>query len=137
MPLTKLRTAISAHLSPERTRRATLFERRTVSRLDWDRLVRFNRWLELIGKVTTALWIGGLLSLVLGVDWEQVLAEAVNSGRPVKAALALVVAIATFVFIAARSLIGFARWRIQRELWRREVARPHQRGDDRPASEPA
>ena len=29
----------------------------------------------------------------------------------------------SFVFLAARSLIGFARWRLQRELWRRDVRR--------------
>jgi hypothetical protein len=29
----------------------------------------------------------------------------------------------TLVFLAARSMLGFARWRIQRELWRRDVAR--------------
>jgi hypothetical protein len=29
----------------------------------------------------------------------------------------------TLLFVAARSAIGFARWRLQRELWRRDVAR--------------
>jgi hypothetical protein len=27
------------------------------------------------------------------------------------------------VFLAARSMLGFARWRLQRELWRRDVER--------------
>jgi hypothetical protein len=30
---------------------------------------------------------------------------------------------ATLPFVAARSAIGFARWRLQRELWRRDVER--------------
>jgi hypothetical protein len=29
----------------------------------------------------------------------------------------------TVLFVGVRSLIGFARWRIQRELWRRDVER--------------
>jgi hypothetical protein len=29
----------------------------------------------------------------------------------------------TLVFLAARSMLGFARWRLQRELWRRDVER--------------
>ena len=37
---------------------------------------------------------------------------------------AVVVAIlaAILMIVAVRSVIGFARWRIQRELWRRDVA---------------
>jgi len=27
------------------------------------------------------------------------------------------------VFLLARSLIGYARWKLQRELWRRDVER--------------
>jgi hypothetical protein len=27
------------------------------------------------------------------------------------------------VFLLARSMLGFVRWRLQRELWRRDVAR--------------
>jgi hypothetical protein len=50
----------------------------------------------------------------------------VNSGRPVQGALALAIVIPTLVFVAARSLIGFGRWRLQRELWRRDVARLEQ-----------
>jgi hypothetical protein len=29
----------------------------------------------------------------------------------------------TLVFLVARSAVGFARWRFQRELWRRDVER--------------
>jgi hypothetical protein len=64
-----------------------------------------------------------MFSLVVGVDWREALEAAVNSGKPIKAAVVLVVVVPTLLFVAARSLIGFARWRIQRELWRRDVAR--------------
>jgi hypothetical protein len=46
-----------------------------------------------------------------------------NSGKPVKGALVLVFVVPTLLFVAARSLIGFGRWRLQRELWRRDVER--------------
>ncbi len=48
---------------------------------------------------------------------------AFNSGRPVRGALVLVVILPTLAFVAARSMIGFGRWRLQRELWRRDVER--------------
>jgi hypothetical protein len=60
---------------------------------------------------------------VLGVDWKNAVEETVNSGKPVEAAIALVLVVGTLAFVAIRSLIGFARWRIQRELWRRDVER--------------
>jgi uncharacterized membrane protein YcfT len=122
----RLRTALSVRLSPERTRSATSFERRTVGWLSWDQLVRLNRWLELVGKLTTVVWVAFMASLVLGFDWRGALEDAVNSGRPVQGALALAIVIPTLVFVAARSLIGFGRWRLQRELWRRDVARLEQ-----------
>jgi len=31
------------------------------------------------------------------------------------------VVVAILMIVAVRSVIGFARWRIQRELWRRDV----------------
>jgi hypothetical protein len=46
-----------------------------------------------------------------------------NSGDPIEGALFLAVLLPTVVFLAARSMLGFARWRLQRELWRRDVAR--------------
>jgi hypothetical protein len=46
-----------------------------------------------------------------------------NSGKPVRGAVALAIIVPTLLFVASRSLIGFARWRLQRELWRRDVAR--------------
>jgi hypothetical protein len=57
------------------------------------------------------------------VDWKDVVEDAINSGKPVKGAIVLVVVLPTFLFLLARSLVGFARWRLQRELWRRDVAR--------------
>jgi hypothetical protein len=120
---TRLSAALAARLSPERTRKATLFERMTVRRLSWQQLVRLNRYLELVGKIATAVWVGFLATAVLGVDWKNAVEDTVNSGKPVEAAIALVLIVATLAFVAVRSLIGFARWRIQRELWRRDVER--------------
>jgi hypothetical protein len=115
--------ALAARVSPERTRRATLLERLTVQRLSWDLVVRCNRYLELAGKLTTGIWVVFLISLLLGFDWRQVVKDALNSGRPVEGAFVLAVLLPTLMFLAARSLIGFARWRLQRELWRRDVER--------------
>jgi hypothetical protein len=47
--------------------------------------------------------------------------DALNSGRPIEGAFVLAVLLPTLLFLAARSLIRFARWRLQRELWRRDV----------------
>lgn len=118
----RLKQALASRLTPEYTRRATTFERATVARLSWDRLIWLNRWLEAIGKVATAIWVAFMASLVFGVDWRDVVEAAINSGKPVKGAIVLLVVVPTLLFIAARSLIGFARWRLQRELWRRDVA---------------
>jgi hypothetical protein len=119
----RLGQAISARLSPERTRRATLFERMTVSRLSWEAVVRLNRWLALSGKLATAVWLGFIASVVLGVDVRDYVRHALNSGAPLKSAAALAIIVPTVVFLVARSGIGFARWRLQRELWRRDVLR--------------
>lgn len=121
----RLRAALAERLSPERTRRATLFERLTVRRVGWEQLVRLNRYLEFVGKLATVLWLAFLVMAVLGVDLRDAVEDTVNSGKPVEAAIVVAVAAATFVFVAVRSLIGFARWRIQRELWRRDVERVH------------
>jgi hypothetical protein len=72
---------------PEHTRRATLLERLTVVRLSWDHVVRLHRYVELLGKLATAVWAAFVASFV------------------------------------PRSMLGFARWRLQRELWRRDVDR--------------
>jgi hypothetical protein len=115
--------AVAARLSPERTRRATLFERLTVTRLSWETVVRLNRILEVSGKLATAIWVAFLCSVVVGVEWRDLVEEAINSGRPLRHALVLAIVLPTALFLAARSLIGFARWRLQRELWRRDVTR--------------
>jgi hypothetical protein len=119
----RLEAAIARRVSPERTRRATMFERLTVRRLSWEWVLRLNRYLELLGKLTTGIWVAFVASAVLGVDWKAAVENAVNSGKPVKEALVLVILIPTFAFLALRSLVGFARWRLQRELWRRDVER--------------
>jgi hypothetical protein len=119
----RLGAAFAAYLSPERTRRATLFERLTVQRLPWDALVRIHRYLELVGKLATGVWIGFVASVVLGVNWQLVVADIFNSGARITDALALTLVLGTGVFLLARSTLGFLRWRVQRELWRRDVER--------------
>jgi hypothetical protein len=44
-----------------------------------------------------------------------------NSGNPLDGALVLAILLPTASFLLARSSIGFLRWRLQRELWRRDV----------------
>ena len=124
---------LQERISPERTRRATFAERLTVRKLSWDSIVRLNAYLELAGRVATALWVAFLASVVVGVDWESVVDDAVNSGRHVKAALVLAIALPTALFLLARSLLVAGRWRLQRELWRRDVERLE--GQSTPLSE--
>jgi hypothetical protein len=119
----RLTTALAERLSPERTRRATLLERLTVRRLSWHHIVRLNRYLEVLGKTATCVWVAFVASIVLGFDWRDAIQEALNSGQRLENALALALVVPTLVFLAARSMIGFARWRLQRELWRRDVER--------------
>jgi hypothetical protein len=119
----RLEAALAARLSPERTRRATLLERLTVQRLSWDQVVRLHRYMELLGRLATAVWVAFVASLVLGLDWKAVVRDSLNSGRPIEGAFALAIVLPTLLFLAARSMLGFARWRLQRELWRRDVER--------------
>jgi hypothetical protein len=85
--------------------------------------VHASKHLEFFGKLATAVWVGFLVSLVVGFDWKSVVQDAVSSGRPIEGAFALAILVPTLVFLAARSMLGFARWRLQRELWRRDVKR--------------
>jgi hypothetical protein len=128
----RVSVALAERLSPERTRRATLLERLTVRRLSWDRVVQLNRWLGFTGKVATAIWVGFIASIVLGLDWEDVVRDVLSSGTPIQHALVLALLVPTLVFLAARSLLGFWRWRLQRELWRRDVERLARRSRDVP-----
>jgi hypothetical protein len=100
-----------------------LLERLTVERLSWNSVVRLHRYLELAGKLATGIWVGFVASFVFGVDWKATVEDAINSGKPLENVLFLAIALPTLAFLAARSLIGFARWRLQRELWRRDVQR--------------
>jgi hypothetical protein len=84
--------------------------------------VRVHRWLELAGKLATVVWIVFVGSVVLGVNWKHVVEQAINSGRPVAGALTVAIVVPILLFVAARSAIGFARWRLLRELWRHDVA---------------
>ena len=119
----RVQAAILARVSPEHTRRATTFERLTVGRLSWDLVVRCNRYLELVGKVATGIWVAFLVSFVVGFNWKETVEDALNSGRPIRGAVVLAVFLPTLLFLAAHSVIGFLRWRLQRELWRRDVER--------------
>jgi hypothetical protein len=127
----RITAAIAARVSPDRTRRATLLERLTVQRLHWDTVVRLNRYLEVAGRLATAIWVVFIGSLVFGVEWKDVVQDAVNSGRPLENALLFAVGLPTAAFLFARSMIGFARWRLQRELWRRDVDRLSAAGQQR------
>ena len=95
----------------------------TVERLSWEWVVRVHRSLELLGKLATAVWILFVASVILGVNWKDIVEHAINSGRPVAGALTVAIVVPT-PFVRGRTVaIGFARWRLQRELWRRDVAR--------------
>lgn len=109
-------------ISPERTRRPSLFERHTVCRLSWSAIVRVNRYLEVVGRLATAVYFLFIVTLVFGVDWKDTLQSTFNDGEPVKGVLAAVIVLPTLLFVALHSITGYGRWRLQRELWRRDVA---------------
>lgn len=110
-------------LSPERTRGATWFEAKTVARIPWEWLVRANRLLEIVGRIATAAYALFIATLVFGANWKDLVQSAINSGEPVKGAVFLAVVIPTLIFVALHSLTGWGRWKVQRELWRRDVER--------------
>ena len=126
----RVEATLSARLSPERTRRATLLERLTVQRVGWDQLVRLHSYIELLGKLATVVWVAFIASIVLGLDWKSVVDDTLNSGDPIEGALVLAILLPTLVFLAARSMLGFARWRLLREVWRRDVERLAARSDE-------
>jgi hypothetical protein len=118
-----IESVFAERLSPERTRRATWFERITVGRLGWNAIARLNRWLELLGRIATVVWGALVASIVLGLDVRDVVEDAVNSGQPLRDVVIVALIIPTLAFFVLHSVIGFLRWRLQRELWRRDVAR--------------
>jgi hypothetical protein len=124
---TRLRAGIESvfaeRLSPERTCRATLFERLTVGRLDWETVARLNRWLELLGRIATVVWVGLIAIIALGVDVKDWVEELINSGEPLQDVVIVALIVPTLAFFLLHSTIGFLRWRLQRELWRRDVER--------------
>jgi hypothetical protein len=119
----RVHSVLDAKLSPEGTRRATLFEQLTVRRLPWDLLVRLNRWLSALGKLATTVYCLVIASFVVGVDFRPAVQEALNSGKPIDHVFVLVILFPTIVFLLLRSLLGWGRWKVQRELWRRDVER--------------
>ena len=118
-----IETVFAERLSPERTRRATWFERQTVGRLEFDTIARLNRWLELLGRIATFVWVAIIATIVLGVNLRDEVESVLNSGRPLRYVAILTVVLPTVVFFLLHSVIGFLRWRLQRELWRRDVDR--------------
>lgn len=120
--IARVRAELSSRLTPEHTRNATLTERLTVGRLSWETCVRLNRYLEFFGRVTTVIYAAFVVTVVFGVDWKNLVESTFNSGAPVRGAIALAVILVTLFFVALHSMIGWGRWRLQRELWRRDVA---------------
>ena len=124
MPLAaRVTSAIEAKLSPEGTRRPTLFETFTVRRLPWPWLVRLNTWLSALGKVATAIYCLVIAAFVIGLDFRDAVERALNSGKTIEHAFVLAILLPTVVFLLARSVLGWMRWKVQRELWRRDVER--------------
>ena len=103
-----------------------MVERQTVCRLSWSQIVHLNRWLEFIGRLTTVVYSIFVATLVIGVDWKHGVQDTFNAGEPVKGVLALVIVLPTLLFVALHSLTGYGRWRLQREMWRRDVAQMSQ-----------
>ena len=118
-----IQTVFAQRLSPERTRRASWFERETVGRLEFDTIARLNRWLELLGRIATFVWVAIIATIVLGVNLRDEVESVLNSGRPLKYVAILTLVVPTVAFFLLHSIIGFLRWRLQRELWRRDVDR--------------
>jgi hypothetical protein len=119
----RARTVLEQRLSPEGTRRPTLFERVTVRRLPWRWLVRLNAWLAALGKAATCVYCLVVGALIIGFDVRPTLQSLLRSEKPLEHVLALSIILITAIFLLARSLLGFGRWKLQRELWRRDVER--------------
>jgi hypothetical protein len=130
-----IQSAFVQRLSPEQTRRASWFERQTVGRLGWNTIARLNRWLELLGRIATFVWVAIVATIVLGVNLRDEVESVLNSGRPLRYVAILTLVLPTVAFFLLHSTIGFLRWRLQRELWRRDVERLETGGDD-PALSP-
>jgi hypothetical protein len=119
----RVTTAISTRLSPESTRRATLTERLTVSRWEWHTIVRLNMALEVLGKTATCIYCLVIAAIVVGLDLRDAVKSILNGGRSLEHLVELSIFLVTVAFLLCRSAIGWCRWRLQRELWRRDVKR--------------
>ncbi|MET0761608.1 MAG: hypothetical protein ABWZ63_04650 [Thermoleophilaceae bacterium] len=53
-------------------------------------------------------------------DWVE---ELINSGEPLQDVVIVALILPTLAFFLLHSKIGFLRWRLQPELWRRDVER--------------
>ena len=85
--------------------------------------MRLNKWLSALGKVATTVYCMVIAALVIGVDFRPVVQDALNSGKPIEHVFVLVILLPTVIFLLLRSMLGFGRWKVQRELWRRDVER--------------
>ena len=75
-------------------------------------------------------------AIVLGVNLRDEVESVLNSGRPLKYVAILTLVLPTVAFFLLHSIVGFLRWRLQRELWRRDVARLEAGGADPEVSPP-
>jgi hypothetical protein len=119
----RAKSVIEAKLSPEGTRQPTLFEQLTVRRVSWDLLVRLNKWFSALGKLATTLYCAVIAALVIGIDIRPAVQDLLNSGKPIEHVFVLALLFPTIAFLLLRSLLGWGRWKVQRELWRRDVER--------------
>jgi hypothetical protein len=69
------------------------------------------------------VWVAMIATIVLGVDVKDEVESVLNSGRPLRYVAIFAVLVPTIAFFLLHSVIGFLRWRLQRELWRRDVDR--------------
>jgi hypothetical protein len=67
--------------------------------------------------------VGLIAIIVLGVDVKDWVEELMNSGEPLQDVVIVALIVPTLAFFLLHSMIGFLRWRLQRELWRRDVER--------------
>ena len=102
----RVTSALTEKLSPEGTRRPTLFEQLTVRRLEWRWIVRLNTWLSAVGKVATGIWVATIVVILSGVELRPVLQDVLNGGKTIEHVFALAIVVPTIVFLLARSILG-------------------------------
>lgn len=114
--------AVRRRFTPEGTRAASLVERVALGRLSARAVARLNAALEMIGELATWLLIGIFAAALFGLDWRGKIESSFNQGEPIQHAVTIGILLSVLSLVALRSVIGAFRWRIQRELWRRDAA---------------